>query len=47
MLRRLNFILALLDRTDIVIPLDFDVKDALKYNLAKQATIQYLDDIMS
>lgn len=47
MLRRLNHILALPKRTDTVIPLELDAKDAAKYNLAKQATIQYLDDIIS
>ncbi|KAI7785009.1 DNA repair protein rad5 [Diaporthe eres] len=47
MLRRLNRILALPKRTDTVIPLELDAKDAARYNLAKQATIQYLDDIIS
>lgn len=32
---------------DTVIPLELDTKDAAKYNLAKQATIQYLDDMIS
>lgn len=47
MLRRLNHILALPKRTDTVIPLELDPNDAAKYNMAKQATIQYLDDIIS
>lgn len=47
MLRRLNHILALPKRTDTVIPLEFDDKDAAKYDVAKQATIQFLDDIVS
>lgn len=47
MLRRLNHILALPKRTDIVIPLELDSEDAARYNLAKQATIQYLDDMIS
>lgn len=47
MLRRLNHILALPDRIDTVIPLELNWRDAEQYNRAKQATIQFLDDIIS
>lgn len=47
MLRRLNHILHLPERTDIVIPLKLDDQDQARYDLAKQTTVQYLDDIIS
>lgn len=47
MLRRLKDILHLPTRTDMVIPLDLNGKDRARYNLAKRATIKYLDDIIN
>lgn len=47
MLRRNKDILNLPRRTDIMIPLELDGQDKTTYNLAKRATIQYLDDIIS
>lgn len=47
MLRRLNHILHLPKRTDKVIPLELNEEDQARYNLAKQATVQYLDGIIS
>lgn len=47
MLRRLKSILHLPERTDIMIPIEFDDQDEAKYNQAKRATIQYLDEIIS
>ncbi|KAH8746513.1 SNF2 family N-terminal domain-containing protein [Diaporthe sp. PMI_573] len=47
MLRRHKDILHLPERTDTVIPIGFDGQDKAKYDRAKRATIQYLDDIIS
>lgn len=47
MLRRHKDILHLPERTDIVIPIQFDSQDKAKYDQAKGATIRYLDDIIS
>lgn len=47
MLRRLNHILALPKRTDIAIPLEMNGQDKARYDQARQATIQYLDDILT
>lgn len=46
MLRRLNNILDLPERRDIAMPLEMNSPDKIKYNLAKRATIQFLDDII-
>lgn len=46
MLRRHKDILHLPKRANIMIPIDFDGRDEAKYNQAKRATIQYLDDII-
>lgn len=46
MLRRLKDILHLPRRTNMVIPMKFDGQDEGKYNEAKRAAIQYLDDII-
>lgn len=47
MLRRHKDILHLPKRTDMVIPIEFDGQDKVEYDHAKQATIRYLDDILS
>lgn len=47
MLRRLKEILHLPKLTNVVIPMEFDDQDKGKYNQAKRAAVQYLDDIIS
>lgn len=45
-LRRLSDIVNLPERRDIAMPLEMNSPDKTKYNLAKRATIQFLDDII-
>lgn len=47
MLRRHKDILHLPKRTDIALPLEFEGPDQARYDQAKNAAVQYLDDIIS
>lgn len=47
MLRRLKEILRHPKLTNVVIPMEFDGQERGKYNQAKRAAVQYLDDIIS